>query len=100
MLHLDALGPAEFIDAAEPILYTGEQHDASALLHQVLPGEGEVFPLRFPQHGVHVGQNTVDAVLTPEAIGQGPKLRGGHAQRGNEGVVLHIGSAEGLVKIV
>ena len=100
MLHLDTLAGAEVVDPPEPVLHTGEQHDAPPLLHQVRPGERSVPPRRLPQHGVHIGQDTVHPVPAAEAVGLRPELCGGHPQGGDEGVVLHIGGAEGLVKVV
>ena len=41
-----------------------------------------------------------DPVAAAEVVGLGPELRRGHAQAGNEGIVLHIGGAESLVKII
>ena len=100
VLHLDTLAGAEVVDPPEPVLHTGEQHDAPPLLHQVRPGERTVPPRRLPQHGVHIGQDAVHPVPAAEAVGLRPELCGGHPQGGDEGVVLHIGGAEGLVKVV
>ena len=100
MLHLDALGLSECVDAPEPVLHAGEQHNATAFFYQVLPGEGPVPLLRLPDHGVHIGQNAVNAVATAKAVGLRPELLRRHAQAGDEGIVLHVSGAERLVKVV
>ena len=100
MLHLDPQALAEGVDPAEPVLDTGEEDDAPPLLHQVLPGHGETPLLRLPDHGVHVGQDPVHPVPAAEVVGDGPELRGLHPQGGDEGIVLHVRGAEGLVEIV
>ena len=100
MLHPDPLALPEGIDARKPLLHTGEEYDAAALLHQICPGKGQVFLPGLPEHGVHVGQDPVDAVGPAEVVGLRPEFRRRHAQRGDEGVVLHIGGAEGLIKVV
>ena len=100
MLHLDSLAVAEGVDAAEPLLHAGKQHDVPAHLPQALPGEGQAPLFRLLDHGVHIGQNAVHTVGMAEAVGHGPEFPGRHAQTGDEGIILHVRGAEGLVKIV
>ena len=100
MLHLNALLLTKGVNSAKPILHAGEKLNPAALFHQILPGEGQVFPLGLLDHHVHIGQHAVNSVLPAKAVGLGPKLRRGHAQAWNEGVILHIRGAKGLVKVV
>ena len=80
MLHLHALTVAEGVDAVKPALYAGEEHNVLSLLHQTLPGQRKAPLVRLGDHGVHIGQNAVDAVGAAEGIGLLPELARGHAQ--------------------
>ena len=100
MLHLHAQGRAEVVDAAEPLPHAGEQLHAVTAAHQEVPCQGEALGAALSDHGIHIGQQTVHAILPPEGVGLAPELLGRIAQRGDEGVILHVGGAEGLVEVV
>ena len=100
MLHLHALLDAEGVDAAEPVLHAGVEHDIAALFHQTLPGQGDAPLVGLGDHGVHIGEDAVHPVGAAEPVGHRPELCRRHAQRGDEGVVLHVGGAEGFIKVI
>lgn len=100
MLHLHPLAAAEGVDAAEPIRHPGEQLQAVAAAHQKLPVQPDVLGPALGDHGVHIRQKAVHAVLPAEIVGLFPKLRRGIAQSRDKGVVLHIRGAQGLVKVI
>ena len=100
VLHIHAQALAEGVDAAEPVLHAGEQLHTVAALHQKLSIQPDILRLALLDHGIHIGQQAVHAVGEAEGVGLFPELGGLVAQRGDEGVVLHVGGAEGLVKVV
>ena len=71
-----------------------------AAAHQKIPIQPDVLPAALLNHGVHVGQQAVHVVAEAEVVGLFPEFLGLVAQGGNEGIVLHNGGAEGLVKVV
>ena len=100
MLHLHALTLAKGVDAVKPLLHTGKQHDVTTFFHQALPGQGQAMLIRLQDHGIHIGQNTVNAVGPAKAVCLCPELLRRHAKAGDESIVLHIRGAEGLIKVI
>ena len=100
VLHIHPKALAKGVDAAEPILHPGEQLHPVAAAHQEIPVQADILPAALLDHGVHIGQQAVHAVGEAEGVGLLPKLGGLIAQGGDEGIILHIGGAEGLIKVV
>ena len=100
VLDLHAQGRAEVVDAAEPLSHAGEQLHGLAAAHQKVTGQGDALGAALGDHGIHIGQQAVHAVLPAKGVGLVPELLGRVAQGRDKGVVLHVGGAEGLVKVV
>ena len=100
MLHRHAQTVAKGVDTAEPLPHAGEQLDGLAALHQEVPVQRHALGAALLDHGIHISQQAVHLVLPAEGVGLLPELRGGIAQTGDEGIVLHIRGAQGLIKVV
>ena len=100
MLHRHPQAVAEGVDPVEPFPHAGKQLDALSALHQIVPVQRHALGPALLDHGVHIGQQAVHLILPAEIVGLLPELRRGIAQAGNEGIVLHIGGAQGLIKVV
>ena len=95
-----ALALAEGVDAGKPVLHAGEELYVMAAANQKVPVQTDVLGPTLLDHGVHIGQKAVHVVIIAEVVGLFPEFSGLIAQGGNEGVVLHVGGAEGFVEIV
>ena len=100
MLDGDALFLAEGIDAPKPLPHAGEQLHAAAALHQKIAVQPFPLSAALRDHGVHISQEAVHPVVPSEGVGLVPELGGGVPQRGDKGVVLHVGGTQRLVEIV
>ena len=100
VLHVHAEVRAVGGDAREPLAHAGKQLDGLARADQIIAVETDALRGALADHGVHIGEQAVHFVLIAEAVGLGPELRGRVAEGWNEGVILHIGGAEGLIKVV
>ena len=100
MLHRHAQAVAKGIDPVEPFPHAGKQLDGLAALHQIVPVQGFALGPALLDHGVHIGQQAVHLVLPAEIVGLLPELRRCIAQTGDKGIILHVGGAQGLVKVV
>ena len=100
MLHIHTQAPAEGVDAAKPILHPGEQLYAVAAAHQEITIQTNILRPALLDHGIHIGQQAVHTVGEAKGIGLFPELGGLIAQGRNKGIVLHVGGAEGFIKVV
>ena len=100
MLHLYPQQSAISVDPLEPVRNAGEEGDISSAVVQALPGQREASFLRFPEHGIHIGQDAVHLLPASEIVGDLPEVPRGQSQGGDKCVVLHILSAEGFVEVI
>ena len=100
VLDLHAQRFAEGVDAREPVLHAWEQLDRMPAGDEVVAVQADALFAALLDHRVHVGEQAVHAVFKAEGIRDAPELAGRVAERGDERIVLHVGRAEGLVKVV
>ena len=100
MLDLHTERFAEGVDARKPVLYARKKLDRASAGNKIVPAEADALFAALLDHRVHIGEQTVHAVFIAEAVGDAPELARRVAEGGNEAVVLHIGGAEGLIKVV
>ena len=100
MLHLHPLAASKFVDAPEPIGHPGKQLHPVTAPHQEIPIQPDVLGPAFGDHGVHVRQQPVHAVLPAKVIGLSPEFCRSIAQRRDKGIVLHVRGAQSLIKVI
>ena len=100
MLHLHPQRFTKSVNPGKPVPHAGEQLDGLAAAVQERPVQLDALRGTLLNHGVHIGQQAVHAVLPAECIGFSPEFRRGIAQGGDESVILHIRGTQGLIKVV
>ena len=100
VLHLHAQTLGKGVDSPKPLPHTGEQLNRRSAAVEEGPVQLDALGGTLLNHGVHIGQQAIHAVAPAKAVGLGPKLRWGVAQRRDKGIVLHVRGAQGLIKIV